>query len=100
MQVKSQLQTLPLGQGGMLNAGQTMTLVITGGTSDCVLEFLNADDPTWAKHPQFIGSLTGGTGGVLVESVRCVSANMRIRFLTAPTAPYYISMHWDAVSNF
>jgi hypothetical protein len=83
-----------------MEQGQFMTIAITGATvgGNCVLEFKNGSDPTWSIDPTFTGTVSGG---ILVQYVKCLSANTRIRFLADPAGtPYYITVVWDAQPGF
>ena len=72
-----------------LEQGRNITLILTKATQDCVLEFKHSNDDDWIIYPAFSGIVEEG---ILIEEFRCISSNMRIRFLAAPTQDYYASM--------
>jgi hypothetical protein len=83
-----------------LELGQFMTIILTGATGggNCVLEFKNGSDPAWTVDPNFNGTVTAGR---LVERVKCLSGQTRIRFLADPAGtPYFINLVWDVVPHF
>ena len=80
-----------------MDQGHDITLVITQAPSNCRLQFRHAGDTTWATYPDFSGV---ATGGVLVETFLCVSAEMRIVFDTVPSSNVFISTVVAAKATF
>lgn len=79
-----------------LEQGQLMTIVITGATENCVLEFQHMSDSTWHVMPNFDGT---HADGVVVQEVRCISGRMRVNFADSPDA-YSLSLTWAATPSF
>ena len=81
-----------------LEQGQFMSIVLTEASSNCVLEFQHVtDDEKWNLYPGFVGM---HDDGVIVERMKCISGKMRLRFLSAPTKDYLLSIVWDARPQF
>lgn len=89
MQDYTDAQTVNL-QG--MDQGNFMSIVLTGASGNCVLEFKNGGSDDWSIDPTFTGTVAGG---ILVERVKCLSASTRLRFLAAPGAAYWLSVVWD-----
>jgi len=98
-QAASQLQELPLSRLlDNLQQGQTMTIVVTNAPAGVAsLEFKHANDPEWRVHPGFDG--TASADDVIVQSLVCLSATMRLVFVGVPVEDYYVSIVWNTSAD-
>lgn len=80
-----------------LEQGRKVTLVITGATQNCELQFQHGGDTTWYAYPGFSGA---HAGGVIVENFTCISSKMRVAFDAVPTGDYQMNTIAEAVSDF
>jgi len=92
-QDKTQEQQLLLARNmDNLQQGQMMTIIITQSPGACSLEFKHASDTAWNKHPDFDG--TPSASGVVIQTIVCPSATMRLNFDAPPGADYHVSIVW------
>lgn len=98
-QSKSQLQQLPLARllDG-LQQGQMMTIIVTNAPGECDLEFKHAGDPNWQIHPEF-GAHPSPTG-VIVQTILCPSATLRLNFVDVPSSDYHVSIVWHTFQDY
>jgi hypothetical protein len=68
--------------------GRRILIIVTQASANAVLEFQHAGD-TWRVDPRFAGL---HTSGVMINEIMAPSSKLRLRFLTAPTQPYFVSI--------